>query len=155
MNIPATQQLDALDKSIINAFQNGFPLVSQPYKQIAQEFSTTEQDVIQRLSRLKEKKIISRIGAIITPNTIGVSTLCAVAVPVEKLEQTARLINAYNEVNHNYQRTHEFNLWFVLTARNDEHLQDTLAMISDDIGIQIINLPLLTAYYLNLGFNID
>ena len=147
--------LDSVDKSIINAFQDGFPLVSQPYKRIAEKFSLTEDEVIQRLKKLKKNKIISRIGAIITPNTIGVSTLCAVAVPDEKLEKTAEIINAYKEVNHNYQRTHDFNLWFVLTAKDHDQLNDTLTKISADIGMQVINLPLQTAYYLNLGFNLD
>ena len=147
--------IDAIDKSIINAYQDGFPLVSQPYKLIADEFDITEDDVIQRLKQLKESKIISRIGAIITPNTIGVSTLCALAVPVDKLEETARIINSFTEVNHNYQRSHEFNLWFVLAAQNERHLNKTLTMISSQTGMPVINLPLQTAYYLNLGFSID
>lgn len=147
--------LDSVDKSIINAFQDGFPLVSQPYESIAKKFAITEDEVIRRLEMLKKKNIISRIGAIITPNTIGVSTLCAVAVPDERLKEIAGIINGYDEVNHNYQRSHQFNLWFVLTAKNDSHLNNTLENISDDIGMQIINLPLQTAYYLNLGFSID
>jgi len=155
MSVSEQSLLDAVDKSIINAFQDGFPLVSQPYKSIAQKFSITEDEVIRRLKKLKKNKIISRVGAIITPNTIGVSTLCAVAVPVERLEEIAGIINAYDEVNHNYQRSHQFNLWFVLTAQNENHLNATLTEISNDIGMQIINLPLQTAYYLNLGFSID
>ncbi len=147
--------LDAIDKSIINAYQDGFPLVSQPYKSIADELSITEDEVIWRLKKLKKNKILSRIGAIITPNTIGVSTLCAVAVPAERLEEIAGTINSYNEVNHNYQRSHRFNLWFVLTAKNEDHLKKILALISQEIGMQIMNLPLQTAYYLNLGFNIE
>ena len=151
----ASPTLDSIDKSIINAYQDGFPLVRRPYKQIARKFDISEDEVIQRLERLKDNKIISRIGAIITPNTIGVSTLCALAAPVDKLEETARIINRFKEVNHNYQRSHEFNIWFVLTAPDERHLNKTLARISNQTGMHIINLPLQTAYYLNLGFNID
>lgn len=155
MTISGQSPLDSVDKSIINAYQDGFPLVSEPYKRIAQALSITEGEVVRRLKKLKKDKIISRIGAIITPNTIGVSTLCAVAVPGEKVEAVASIINAFKEVNHNYQRSHRINLWFVVTAQNEEHLNNTLIKISEQTGMQIINLPLQTAYYLNLGFEID
>ncbi len=154
MNPENIDQLDRLDRSIINAFQNGFPLTSRPYKKIAEQFAIPEQEVLERLNRLQNNKIISRIGAIITPNTIGVSTLCAMTVEQNELDNVAQIINDYDEVNHNYQRSHQFNLWFVVTAQNQAHLSKILDSITARTGYTIVNLPLETAYYLNLGFRI-
>jgi len=70
--------------------------------------------------------VISRFGPVFKPNKIGVSTLAAMSVPADKLECVARIVSSLPEVHHNYQRDHEFNLWFVVTASNDEHLTNIL-----------------------------
>ncbi len=155
MNQENLQLLDSVDKFIINMFQDNFPVTPRPYKQIAEQCSITEAEVIKRLNRLKKNKILSRIGAIITPNTIGVSTLCAMAVANTEIDKIAQIINSFDEVNHNYQRSHEFNLWFVITAQNQQHLSKTLDSISQKSGLKVLSLPLEAAYYLNLGFEID
>ena len=148
------QQLNNLEKHLLNDFQHGFPLVSRPYKKIADELGTTEETVIETLNKLQQTGYVSRVGAVFRANSIGASTLAAMAIPEDELEQVAALVNEYSEVNHNYQREHHFNLWFVLTA-SDEH---TLNAILDDIeqrtGHSVMYLPMIEDFHIDLGFDL-
>ena len=108
-----------LDLALLNNYQRAFPLCSRPYAELAQQLQISEGEVLQRLLQLKQAGSISRIGPVFRPNSIGVSTLAALAVPSAQLEQVAALVNAYPQVNHNYQREHDYNLWFVATADED------------------------------------
>ena len=47
------QQLSSLEKHLLNDFQHDFPLVSRPYKKIADELGTTEEIVIETLNTLQ------------------------------------------------------------------------------------------------------
>ena len=149
------QPLSVLEKHLLNDFQHDFPLDSRPYKKIADELGTTEEVVIDTLKQLKERGYVSRVGAVFRANSIGASTLAAMSVPENELENIAAMINEYSEVNHNYQREHHFNIWFVLTA-TDEH---TLNAVIDDIerrtGHDVMYLPMLEDYHIDLGFDLD
>ena len=81
--------------------------------------------------------------------------LAATAVPESKIELVAEAINSYTQVNHNYEREHHFNLWFVVTAENEEVLQQTLDNISQEIGYKVLSLPLLKEYHIDLGFRMQ
>ncbi|MES9963088.1 MAG: Lrp/AsnC family transcriptional regulator, partial [Candidatus Sedimenticola sp. 20ELBAFRAG] len=111
-----------LEKRLLNEFQHGFPLTSQPYSELAEKLDTDEQNVIEALERLQQNGTISRVGPVLKPNRVGASTLAAMAVPADDLERIAGLVSARPEVNHNYERLHEYNLWFVVTASSEEHL---------------------------------
>jgi len=82
----------------------------------------------------------------------GASTLVALAVPQARLEQVAARISAFPEVNHNYLREHHYNLWFVLTGPDRPHLDRLLAEIEADTGLVPLDLPMLHAYRIDLGF---
>ena len=77
------------------------------------------------------------------------------AVPPERLEAVAEMINTYPEVNHNYERSHHFNLWFVLTAPEQEHLRNVIRDISYETGFEVMDLPMLQDYFIDLGFVIQ
>ena len=77
------------------------------------------------------------------------------AVPVEELEAVAAIVSAYPQVNHNYEREHRFNLWFVATAENPRALQGTLHAIQDSTGYAVLSLPLLRDYHIDLGFRMQ
>ena len=73
---------------------------------------------------------MSRVGAVVRPNTVGASTLAAMAVPPRDLERVAALVSGYAEVNHNYEREHRLNLWFVVAAPDSARLQQVLDEIA-------------------------
>ena len=74
------------------------------------------------------------------------------AVPKDRLEQIAEIVSAQPEVNHNYEREHKFNLWFVVTTGNAAALADVLRRIEALTGLPVLNLPLETPYHIDLGF---
>lgn len=147
--------LSPLHKRLLNDYQHDFPLSPTPYHDIAESLGVSEHEVLEALSELSEQNFISRIGSVIPPNRIGVSSLVAMAVPPKQLNQVAEIISAYKEVNHNYERENRFNLWFVVIANNDAHLQAVLEEIEQRTGFATMHLPLVNDYYINLGFELE
>ena len=145
-------ELTELDRRLLNDFQQDFPLSPTPYADIARDLGVTEAEVLARLEALKNAGAVSRVGAVVRPNTVGVSTLAAMAVPPEQLESVAALVNGYTEVNHNYEREHRLNLWFVATAPDTERLQSTLDEIATRTGYEVLSFPLVEDYHIDLGF---
>jgi DNA-binding Lrp family transcriptional regulator len=146
------QPLNGLERRLLNDFQDGFPLAPRPFERIAERVGSTEQAVIRTLERLQANRLISRVGPVFRPNRVGASTLAAMEVPPERLEAVAAIVNGYGEVNHNYEREHELNLWFVLTAADRPALQTVLQEIEARTGLEVIDLPMIEDYYINLGF---
>ncbi len=143
-----------LEKRLLNEVQHGFPLSTRPFAELAERFDSDEQTVLNAYRRLQDEGVVSRIGPVFRPNRIGVSTLAAMAVPPQDLERVAACISARPEVNHNYERLHEFNLWFVVTARDTQELQAALQAIEQECGYPLMDLPMLEDYYIDLGFEI-
>jgi DNA-binding Lrp family transcriptional regulator len=144
-----------LQKQLLNDFQQNFPLSPTPYKEIALSLGVTEDDVLLAFDELKNAQLINRIGSVIAPNHIGVSTLVAMAIPQDQLQTVAAMVNRHPEVNHNYERENRFNLWFVLIAKDEEALQSVIDVIEKESGFNTMQLPLLADYYINLGFQLD
>ncbi len=144
-----------LEKRLLNEYQQKFPLTPAPFAQIAAQLGTDSHTVLSTLGRLHECGAVSRIGPVFRPNAIGASTLATIAVPPAELDAVADIVNRYPEVNHNYEREHRFNLWFVVTAASPGRLQQTLADISRKTGYHVLPLPLVKDYYINLGFRMN
>lgn len=147
--------LTPLHKQLLDNFQRDFPLSERPYKEIADALGVSEDDVLTALSELNENQLISRIGLIIPPNHIGVSTLVAMAVPESQLPEVARIISRYPEVNHNYEREHRLNLWFVAIASDSRHLSHVITAIERETGFKALQLPLLQDFFIDLGFKLE
>jgi len=144
-----------LERRIVDLYQKGFPLEPRPYAAIAKLLGSTEEEVIAALGRLKENGVLSRIGAVVRPNTAGASTLAALAVPEGRLEKVAEIVNLYPEVNHNYEREHRFNLWFVVTAPDRRRIDQVLREINAWTGLEVLDLPLEEAFHIDLGFPVQ
>ncbi|MCR4346686.1 MAG: Lrp/AsnC family transcriptional regulator [Sulfuricaulis sp.] len=147
-------ELSDLDRRLLNDFQQDFPLSSTPYADMARSLGVTEEEVLVRLHELKQAGAISRVGAVVRPNTVGVSTLAAIAVPPEKLEAVAAIVSGYAEVNHNYEREHRMNLWFVATAPDAARLHTVLDEITIRSGYEVLSFPLVEDYHIDLGFDL-
>ena len=152
---PLTTDYTPLQRALLNNFQQGFPLSARPYAELAEQLGVSEQEVLQTLNDLQVNKTISRVGPVFRVGSVGASTLAAIAVPEERLEEVAALVSEYDAVNHNYEREHDFNLWFVATAADDEDLQDTLHDIEQRSGLNVMVLPMLEDYHIDLGFELS
>jgi DNA-binding Lrp family transcriptional regulator len=142
----------ALERALLDGFQRDFPLSPTPFRDIAVRLGVAEDEVLTTLQRLQRIGVVSRVGPIIRPRRVGASTLAAMAVPTERMEAVAALVSSYAEVNHNYEREHRYNLWFVVTAENRACLQAVLAQIEARAGIAVLDLPLLEDYHIDLAF---
>jgi len=142
-------------RRLVNEFQRDFPLSPRPFGDIAARLDWSETAVIAALDGLQRAGVVTRVGPVIRPNTIGASTLAAMAVPVPRLETVAGLVSRQPAVNHNYARTHPFNLWFVVTAGDSEALNATLRRIEADSRLPVMTLPMLDDYYIDLGFDLE
>ncbi len=145
----------ALEKKILNNYQQRLSLSLTPFEDMAKDLGVSESKVIQSIESLQERGVISRIGPVFRPNRVGVSTLAAMSIPDYELDYIARIISAFPEVNHNYQREHYYNLWFVVTASSTEHLDIVLHEIEQYTEHSLMSLPMLEDYFIDLGFELD
>ena len=136
----------SLDLRLLNEFQQNFPICPAPFAVLAGRLGVAESAVLGILERLRREGRISRVGAVFAPKRIGASTLAAMAVPPEKLDAVARAVNRFPEVNHNYEREHRYNLWFVVTAGSEGRLQAALGAIAQAAGHPVAALPMLREF---------
>ena len=146
--------LDASDRALIDGWQRDFPIAPTPFAAIGAALGLAEADVLARLSRLQASGALSRVGAVVRPNTVGASTLAALAAPSDMLEAVAAAVIAEPGVNHAYEREHRYNLWFVVTAPDADSVAAVVARIEARVGMQALVLPLLQDFHIDLGFSI-
>jgi DNA-binding Lrp family transcriptional regulator len=146
--------MDALELRLLNEFQRGFPLEPAPFARVAERLGCGEGDVLAMLRSLQARGAVSRVGAVVAPRRIGASTLAALAVPPQALESVAARVSALGHVNHNYEREHDFNLWFVVTAPDAGVLASLLERVRRESGCPLITLPLREEFHIDLGFDL-
>ena len=148
-------KLSHLERALLDRYQRDFPLDPEPFQVLANEMEVSIEAVETALQHLLDLKIISRVGAVVAPHKTGWSTLAALSVPADCLEEVAELVNGYSEVNHNYERAHDYNLWFVVTASDRKAVDDVLADIERHTGLVPLNLPMEEAFHIDLGFKLQ
>lgn len=148
--------LDAVDKTILNRIQSDFPIDPEPYQTIARDLGLQATQILDRVRALKAAGVIRRIGGNLVPRRIGfVSTLCAARVPAEKIDGFARVVNRYPGVTHNYQRDHDYNIWFTFIAPSREEIRRNLKQIEKETGVvPILNLPATDVFKIRAEFDI-
>ncbi|MFZ0224851.1 MAG: Lrp/AsnC family transcriptional regulator [Candidatus Nitrosopolaris sp.] len=149
------QQIDKLDKQLLNEIQWVFPLTDRPYLEISKRYNISEKDVMQRTSYLKQIGLIRQINAIFDTRRLGYkSALIAFAVKPNKLNRVAEQVNKHPGVSHNYERNHEFNMWFTLAVPPYAEIKTDLdKMASIDGVIKYRVLPTLKLY--KIGVRLD
>jgi len=144
--------VDEVDAALIDGYQSGFPVEERPFEVVGADLGVGADEARARVRRLYEEGIFRRFGPVLNPPVIGSSTLAAVSVPDERFDEVADVVNGYRQVNHNYARDHEWNMWFVVTAGSRERRDAILAEIEERTGLSVLVLPMLTDFYIDLEF---
>lgn len=127
--------MEDIDKSILDAVQGGLAIEERPFIPIAQKLSLPEEELLSRLSELKKSPIVRRFGAVFDSKRLGfTSTLIAMKVPGERLEELAEMVCRFPAVTHCYERGHDYNLWFTLIAMDEGALKRMIEIIKTEAG---------------------
>lgn len=144
--------IDAIDARLIDEYQSEFPICERPFRAVAAELGIDETEALARVEHLREAGIFRRFGAVLNPPVIGSSALAAINAPEDRFSEIADVVNSYRQINHNYRRDHEWNMWFVITAGSREIRDGILDEIEEETGCTVLRLPMLTDFYINLEF---
>jgi DNA-binding Lrp family transcriptional regulator len=151
--------LDEDDKKLLNVMQGRFELCERPYEHVAQITGLEEADVLARLRRLLEGRIIREITPIFDTRALGYSSmLVAAKVDAEYPHRAAKFINSHPGVTHNYLRNHEFNLWFTVATEPGSPLglDGTIDVIAEKTGAESIRqLPTLTLFKIRMDLEME
>jgi DNA-binding Lrp family transcriptional regulator len=146
---------DALHLALLNGWQHDFPLVAQPFDPIARAVGRDAATVRAAYAALQADGTLSRIGGVFGRGAGGAATLAAIAVPADRLAAVAACVSAHAGVNHNYEREHTLNLWFVATGPDATTVEATLRAIEEEAGLPVLRLPMERAYRIDLGFDLQ
>ena len=143
---------DPVDRCLLDDWQRDLPITPRPFAEIGGKLGLSEAEVISRLGQMLGSGRITRVGGTCAPNIVSASTLAAVAAPPERVEEVAAIIGAEPGVNHSYLREHDLNLWFVATGPDRAHVNMVLTRIGARSGLRVLDLPLVRAFNVDLGF---
>ena len=143
------------DKELLNEIQWTFPLVTRPFDAIAKKFDTTPEIIKEKLNNLKEIGVLRQLSAIFDTRKLGyTSSLVAMEIEHDKLEHVASQINRHPGVSHNYERDHQFNLWFTLAVPPGADLNSELEKFNVLKGIKKVRM-LPTLQLFKIGVKLD
>lgn len=150
------QEMGQTDKQILNELQFNFPITEKPFLEIANRIGISQEEILKRIKDLKDNKIIRRIGPTFEGSKLGyVNTLIAMKVPESKLDEIGQFVSSYDEVTHDYSRDNEYNLWFTLTCKDDQRLNEILSEIKERTGQNaIFSLPAVRKFKINARFKL-
>jgi DNA-binding Lrp family transcriptional regulator len=145
--------MDALDRAIINALQDGFPISERPFAEAAATLDISEGVLIDRIESLLDTGVLSRFGPMYHAERLGGGlSLAAMKLAKGDFDQVAEIVNAFPEVAHNYARDHEFNMWFVLATETTQRISEVIDQIEQETGYRVYNMPKLAEYFVGLRF---
>ena len=151
--------LDDLDRRLLNLMQGSFPIAPRPYEHVASLAEVAETDVMSRVQRLLDKRIIRQVTPIFDTRTLGYSSmLVAAKVDPEHPHRAAQVINQHPGVSHNYLRNHEFNLWFTIATEPDSRLglEGTLEVLAREAGAESVRqLPTLKLFKIRMDLEME
>jgi DNA-binding Lrp family transcriptional regulator len=151
--------LDEVDKRLLNLMQGQFAIAPRPYQHVASQAKLTEDEVMARVQRLLDERIIRQVTPIFDTRALGYSSmLVAAKVDPEHPWRAANVINAHPGVSHNYLRNHEFNIWFTIATEPDSQLglEGTLQVLAREAGAESVRqLPTLKLFKIRMDLEME
>lgn len=149
-------KLTELERNFINSYQGNFPLEERPFRVIAEQLNSSEDELIETVRKLKSEKLLTRFGPLYDAASLGGGlTLAAISVPEERYDIVTELVNSYPEVAHNYRREHQLNMWFVLATETPDELTQALSSIEKTTDLTVYNFPKQQEFYIGLWLHLS
>lgn len=150
-------ELDEIDKELLQMLQDEFPVEKRPWAELGKRLGIAEDEVLSRTKRLFSVGVIRKLRSILDGQKLGLcsSTLIAMKVPADKMDHVVSIVNEYMSVTHNYQREHDFNLWFTVTMCGGKDLKSTVEEIKRRTGIpdsDVLDLPTTRVFKIDVRF---
>lgn len=144
-------EIDAVDRQIIAELQGDFPICARPYARAAERLGIAEAELLRRIERLLGDRVLTRFGPMFQVEAMGGAfVLAALAVPEERFETVAAVVNALPEVAHNYRREHALNMWFVLATESPAGITTAIARIESETGLVVHAFPKEREYFVEM-----
>jgi siroheme decarboxylase len=151
--------LDDTDKRLLNLMQGSFALDPRPFARVGALAEIAEDEVMARVQRLLDKRIIREITPIFDTRALGYrSMLVAAKVDARYPHRAAQFINTHPGVTHNYLRNHDFNLWFTVAVEPGSRLglDGTLDVMAAKTGAESIRqLPTLKLFKIRMDLEME
>lgn len=145
--------LDETDRALINLLQDDLSLDHRPFLSLARKLGLSETELLDRARALRESGILTRFGPFFDASALGGDfCLCAMEVPAERFDEVLTKVNAHAEVAHNYERTHQLNMWFVLATETPEAITEVADAIEAETGLTVLRFPKLQEFF--IGFRV-
>jgi DNA-binding Lrp family transcriptional regulator len=155
----AAVALDDVDRRLLNLMQGQFPIAARPYQHVAAVAELSEAEVLSRVQRLVDERIIRQVTPIFDTRALGyASMLVAAKVDPENPWRAANIINEHPGVSHNYLRNHEFNIWFTMATEPDSPLglEGTIQRLGELAGAESIRqLPTLKLFKIRMDLEME
>src|SRR5512139_1013869 len=136
------RSLDPTEKAIGNGLPGGSPLTHGAIRDAGAKLGLSEGEVMDCLRGVLAGGQLSRFGPLWNAEQMGGAVcLAAIAVPPERFEEVAELVNAHPEIAHNYERDHELNMWFVVSAAEPGRIDRVIAEIERETGLAVRAMP--------------
>jgi DNA-binding Lrp family transcriptional regulator len=143
--------VSAVDRQIIDKLQGGFPLCERPYAAAAEQLGIDEEELLARLRRLLDARVLTRFGPMVQVERMGGAfVLAALAVPEARYDEVTAQVNALPQVAHNYRREHALNMWFVLATEAPAGIAEAIARIERDTGLTVFAFPKEREYFVEM-----
>ncbi|MCV6548192.1 MAG: AsnC family transcriptional regulator [Cohaesibacter sp.] len=147
--------LDDIDRALINHLQDGLDLVEEPYRAIAKAFHLSQPELFERIQRLLDLGIFSRFGPMFDANKMGGKfCLCAIKVPWERYDAVTDIVNAHEQVAHNYKRDHILNMWFVIGSDREDAIEEVARKIEAESGLEVLLFPKEREFFISLKIEV-
>ena len=144
-------ELDAVDRKIIDKLQGDFPLCERPYAAAAERLGIAEDELLARLQRLLDARVLTRFGPMVQIERMGGAfVLAALKVPEARYDEVMAQVNALPQVAHNYRREHTLNMWFVLATETPAGIAEAIARIERDTGLPVYAFPKEREYFVEM-----
>ena len=139
---------DQVDRDLLERLQEGIAVEHRPYAPLAAETGLNEQQIVDRIKAWLDAGLLSRFGPLLNAERMGGAfCLCAMAVPDDRFDAVAEIVNRFDEVAHNYQREHRYNMWFVLACETPTGIYETAKLIEKATGLEVNLFPKQVEYF--------